>query len=59
MDVNEDLNADDYPFTFDLFNNTAKNNFTVEKENSAGLFTAGAPAVYDFDGITPLFEIAN
>lgn len=57
MDMHNDLNADNYPFTFDLFNNTAKNNFTVEKENSAGLFTAGVPAVYEADGETPLFEI--
>ena len=56
VDVHENLNADNYPFTFDLFNNTAKNNFTVEKANSAGLFTAGVPAVYDFSG-APLFEI--
>lgn len=57
MDMHNDLNADDYLFTFDLFNNTAKNNFTVEKANSAGLFTAGVPAVYEADGETPLFEI--
>ena len=57
MDMHNDLDADAYPFTFDLFNNTAKNNFTVEKANSAGLFTAGVPAVYEADGATPLFEI--
>lgn len=57
MDMHNDLDANAYPFTFDLFNNTAKNNFTVEKENSAGLFTAGVPAVYEADGETPLFEI--
>lgn len=57
MDMHNDLDADAYPFTFDLFNNTAKNNFTVEKTNSAGLFTAGVPAVYEADGETPLFEI--
>ena len=57
MDMHNDLDADAYPFTFDLFNNTAKNNFTVEKANSAGLFTAGVPAVYEADGVTPLFEI--
>lgn len=57
MDMHNDLDANAYPFTFDLFNNTAKNNFTVEKANSAGLFTAGVPAVYEADGETPLFEI--
>lgn len=57
VDVHENnLNADNYPFTFDLFNNTAKNNFTVEKANSAGLYEAGVSSVDDFDG-TPLFEI--
>lgn len=57
IDMHNDLDAEAYPFTFDLFNNTAKNNFTVEKANSAGLFTAGVPAVYEADGETPLFEI--
>lgn len=57
MDMHNDLDADAYPFTFDLFNNTAKNNFTVEKANSAGLYEAGVPAVYEADGETPLFEI--
>lgn len=57
FDVCNDLNIEDYPFSFDMFYDAAQSLYTVEKGKSAGLFTAGAPAVYDMDGTTPVFEI--
>ena len=57
LDVCNDLNIADYPFSFDMFYNAAQSLYTVEKGNSAGLFTAGASVVYDTDGVTPIFEI--
>ena len=57
FDVCEDLNIADYPFSFDMFYDADKSLYTVEKGNSAGLFTAGASVVYDTDGVTPIFEI--
>lgn len=57
FDVCEDLNIEDYPFSFDMFYDADQSLYTVEKGKSAGLFTAGASVVYDTDGTTPIFEI--
>lgn len=57
FDVCEDLNIEDYQFSFDMFYDADQSLYTVEKGNSAGLFTAGASTVYDTDGVTPIFEI--
>lgn len=59
FDVCEDLNIEDYPFSFDMFYDADQSLYTVEKGNSAGLYTAGADAVLDTDGTTPIFEIPN
>ena len=56
FDVCEDLNIADYPFSFDMFYDADKSLYTVEKGNSAGLFTAGADAVLDMNN-NPAFAI--
>ena len=56
FDVCEDLNIADYPFSFDMFYDADKSLYTVEKGNSAGLFTAGANAVLDMNN-NPAFAI--
>ena len=56
FDMCSDLNIEDYPFSFDMFYDAAKSLYTVEKGNSAGLFTAGADAVLDMDN-NPAFAI--
>ena len=56
FDMCNDLNIEDYPFSFDMFYDADKSLYTVEKGNSAGLFTAGADAVLDMDN-NPAFAI--
>lgn len=56
MDVCEDLNIEDYPFSFDMFYDADQSLYTVEKGNSAGLYTAGADAVLDMEN-NPVFAI--
>ena len=56
LDVCSDLNIADYPFSFDMFYDADKSLYTVEKGNSAGLFTAGANAVLDMNN-NPAFAI--
>ena len=56
MDVCEDLNIEEHPFSFDMFYDAAQSLYTVEKGNSAGLYTAGADAVLDMEN-NPVFAI--
>ena len=56
FDVCEDLNIEDYPFSFDMFYDADQSLYTVEKGNSAGLYTAGADAVLDMEN-NPVFAI--
>ncbi len=56
FDLCEDLNIEDYPFSFDMFYDADQSLYTVEKGKSAGLYTAGADAVLDMDN-NPIFAI--